>query len=50
MYLHATQGIMPPEKFIPLPDMPITKETLDENISWVPSDDLIDLIGGLESW
>jgi len=50
MYLHATQGITPPEKFIPLPDMPITKDTLDENISWIPSDDLIELIGGLESW
>lgn len=50
MYLHAAEGIVPPQKFIPLPDMPITKDNLDENISWEPSDSLIDLIGGLDSW
>lgn len=50
MYLHATQGITPPEKFIPLPDMVITKDTLNENISWEASDELIDYIGGLDAW
>jgi ABC-type sugar transport system substrate-binding protein len=50
MYLYTTQGIVPPEKFIPLPNMVITPDNFDENISWIPSMELIDYIGGLDSW
>ncbi len=50
MWLYTTEGIEPPEKFIPLPNMVITPDNLDENIPWEPSMELIDYIGGLDSW
>jgi ABC-type sugar transport system substrate-binding protein len=50
MWLYSSQGIEPPEKFIDYIVQPITLDTLDKNISWVPSDELIDMIGGLDSW
>lgn len=49
MWLHYN-GIEPPEKFIPLPEFPIDKNNLDENISWIVSDFHIDYIGGLDEW
>jgi len=50
MYLYATKGIKPPEEFILITTNVITKENLDEIIPWQASDELIDLIGGLDSW
>lgn len=50
MYLYTAKGETPPEKFIPLPDMVITKDNLDENIPWPASTDLFKHVGGLESW
>jgi len=50
MYLHATQGITPPEKFVSLPNTVIDLSNLDKNVSWIPSDALIDMIGGLDKW
>jgi hypothetical protein len=44
-----SQGIEPPEKFINYPVIFIMLENLDENISWIPSDDIIDMVGGLNS-
>jgi ribose transport system substrate-binding protein len=50
MYLYEAKGIEPPENFIAPGVMPITVDNLDENIAWEPSDDLIDMIGGLDEW
>jgi ribose transport system substrate-binding protein len=50
MYLYTVKGIEPPESFIAPGVTPITLDNLDENIPWEPSDELIDMIGGLESW
>jgi ABC-type sugar transport system substrate-binding protein len=50
MWLYTAKGIEPPEKFIPLPQAVFTQDTIGENISWEASMDLIDLIGGLDSW
>lgn len=50
MWLYTTEGIEPPEKYIPLPTIPASLDNLDEVISWEPSDELIDMIGGLEEW
>jgi ribose transport system substrate-binding protein len=50
MYLYATKGIKPPEEFILITTNVITKDNLDEIIPWQASDELIDLIGGLDSW
>lgn len=50
MYLYATKGIKPPEKFILITTNVITKDNLDEIIPWQASDALIDLIGGLDNW
>ncbi len=50
MYLYTVEGIEPPETFIAPGVQAITLDNLDENIPWEPSDELIDMIGGLESW
>ncbi len=50
MYLYETQGILPPEKHIAPGVTAITLDNLDENISWIPSDELIEMIGGLDEW
>ncbi|MCK4516423.1 MAG: substrate-binding domain-containing protein, partial [Spirochaetaceae bacterium] len=50
MYLYTVEGIEPPETFIAPGVQPITLENLDDNIPWEPSDALIEMIGGLESW
>ncbi len=50
LYLYEAKGIEPPQKFIEIATNVITKDNLDEIIPWAPSDDLIDLIGGLDSW
>lgn len=50
MYLNATQGINPPEKYIAPGVIAITVDNLDKNIPWQPSDALIDMIGGLDKW
>ena len=50
MYLYTVKGIEPPESFIAPGVQPITLDNLDENIPWEPSDELIEMIGGLESW
>jgi len=50
MWLYASQGIEPPQKFIPLPNMVITPDNLDENIPWTPSEELFEYVGGLDSW
>jgi len=50
MYLYATKGIEPPEKFIAPGVMSITVDNLDENIPWEASDELIEMIGGLDEW
>jgi len=50
LYLKVAKGIDPPQKFVEITTNVITKENLDEIIPWAASDDLIDLIGGLESW
>ncbi len=50
MYLYETQGILPPEKHIAPGVTAITLDNLDENISWIPSDELIEMIGGLDNW
>ena len=43
-----------PEKFIPLPIIPITKENLSEAISWEISDEnyerAVEYIGGIDDW
>jgi len=49
MWLHYN-GIEPPEKFIPLPTIPIDIDSLDDNISWQVTDWHIDYIGGLDEW
>lgn len=50
MYLYTVKGIDPPETFIAPGVQPITLENLNDNIPWEPSDALIEMIGGLESW
>jgi len=50
MYLYATQGITPPQKFIAPDQSVVTKDDLDKIIPWQPSDKLIDMIGGLDKW
>ncbi len=50
MYLYEAKGIEPPENFIAPGVMPITVDNLDENIPWEPSDELIEMIGGLDEW
>jgi len=50
MYLYETQGILPPEKHIAPGVTAITLDNLDETISWIPSDELIEMIGGLDNW
>ncbi|NCO32153.1 hypothetical protein GW891_05315, partial [bacterium] len=50
MYLYATQGITPPQKFIAIPQSVVTVNDLDKIIPWQPSDALIDMIGGLDKW
>ncbi|MCK5735973.1 MAG: substrate-binding domain-containing protein, partial [Spirochaetaceae bacterium] len=51
MYLNSVKGITPPETYIKPPGVqPITVDNLDDNIPWEPSDDLIEMIGGLDSW
>jgi ABC-type sugar transport system substrate-binding protein len=50
MWLYESEGIEPPEKYIAPGVIPITLDNLDENIPWEPSDDLIDMIGGLDEW
>lgn len=37
-----------PDKFIPLPVIPVDKNTIDDAISWEPSDAALEYIGGLE--
>ena len=49
MWLYS-KGIKPPKKFIDYPIIPITLDNLDKDISWKPSDALIKMIGGLDSW
>jgi len=50
MWLYVSEGITPPEKFIPLPNMVITKDNLDENIPWPATEDMFEYVGGLDSW
>ena len=50
MYLYTVKGIEPPTNFIAPGVIPITLENLDENIPWEPSDELIEMIGGLDEW
>lgn len=50
MYLYVTEGVEPPEPFIDYPVQAITLENIDQNIPWQPSDQLIEDIGGLDSW
>ncbi len=50
MYLYTVKGIEPPQKYIAPEVQPITLENLDENIPWEPSDELIEMIGGLDEW
>jgi len=50
MWLYCSQGIEPPQKFIPLPNMVITPDNLDENIPWPASEELFEYVGGLDSW
>ncbi|MEI7615793.1 MAG: sugar ABC transporter substrate-binding protein [Actinomycetota bacterium] len=50
MWLFVSEGITPPEKFIPLPNMVITKDNLAENIPWVASDAMFQYVGGLDKW
>ena len=50
MYLYTVKGIKPPENFIAPGVIPITLDNLDENIPWEPSDELIEMIGGLDEW
>lgn len=50
MYLYETEGIEPPEKYIAPAVKAITVDNLDENIPWEPSDELIEMIGGLDEW
>jgi len=50
MYLYATQGITPPQKFIAPDQSVVTKDDLDKIIPWEPSDKLIDMVGGLDKW
>lgn len=37
-----------PDKFIPLPIIPVSKETLDKAISWTVDDKAVEYIGGLD--
>ena len=50
MWLYVSEGIEPPEKFIALPNMVITKDNLDEGIPWEASEDMFEYVGGLDSW
>jgi ribose transport system substrate-binding protein len=50
MYLYETKGIEPPEDFITYPVKAVTLDDLDEIIPWEPSDELIEMIGGLDKW
>ncbi len=50
MYLYTVKGIKPPKNFIAPGVMPITLKNLDENTPWEPSDELIEMIGGLDEW
>lgn len=50
MYLYTVKGIEPPKKHIAPGVQPITVNNLDENIPWEPSDELIEMIGGLDEW
>ena len=38
------------EKFVPLPTIPIDETNLEDNISWEPTDEHLDYIGGLDEW
>jgi len=49
MWLYS-KGIKPPKKFITYPVIPITLDNIDKDIPWKPSDKLIKMIGGLDSW
>jgi len=51
MYLYSVKGEKPPETYIkPHSVQAITLDNLGDNIPWEPSDDLIELVGGLDSW
>ena len=50
MYLKAAKDIDPPQKYIPMKCWVIDKDSLDTAISWEASDEIIDLIGGLDDW
>lgn len=50
MWLYVSEGITPPEKFIALPNMVITKDNLAENIPWPASEDMFKYVGGLDKW
>jgi ribose transport system substrate-binding protein len=50
LYLYVTEGIVPPYKRIVIPSMLIDQSNVHEAISWMPSEGLIDLIGGLDDW
>jgi len=49
MWLHYN-GKEIKDKWVPLPTIPIDKDTLADNVSWDPSDEIIDYIGGLDEW
>lgn len=50
MYLKAAENIDPPEKYIAMKTWVIDKNSIDTAISWSPSDDIVDMIGGLDDW
>ncbi len=50
LYLYTTQGIVPPYTRIVIPSILIDQSNVHEAISWQPSEELIDLIGGLDNW
>lgn len=50
MYLKATKNLDPPQKYVEIGVNLVTKDNLDDIIPWPASDELIDLVGGLDSW
>ena len=50
LYLYVTEGIVPPYQRIVIPSTLITQDNVDEAISWMPSEALIDMVGGLDDW
>lgn len=50
MYLKAAFNIDPPQKYLPMKCWVIDLNNIDTAIPWAPSDEIVNMIGGLDNW